>query len=133
MEKTALLIDQNNIVRNVIGAPEGDYTPPFGWMLVDASGNMGDTWDGTKCTPTPAPSPAIPDAVSARQFWIGCDQTGVYDQVKAYIAQQPRAVSLAAEFSANFLRNDPMMQAGFAALGKKPAEIDAFFVLCASL
>lgn len=64
---------------------------------------------------------------------MGCDKAGLYDQVKAYIGTQPRSVQLASEYSDAFVRADPMMQAGFAALGKTPADIDAFFVMCASL
>ncbi|MCK9549637.1 hypothetical protein [Aquamicrobium sp.] len=82
----------------------------------------------------PAPPPPVPDRVTARQFKLQLLSpiepdypAGIIDHVEAWIAAQDRATRIAYSDSGTFVRTDPMMQAGFAALGFTPAQIDIFF------
>lgn len=58
---------------------------------------------------------------------------GLKEQVDAWVAQQTPEVQMAYEYSGSFLRSEPMMQEGFAALGFTPDQIDAFFTAAAAL
>jgi hypothetical protein len=74
----------------------------------------------------PQPAPPV-DRVSSRQFKLQLLADGIYDQVAAFVAAQPLAVQIAYENSATFQRDDPMMAAGFVALGKDEADVASFF------
>ncbi|MDH6229600.1 hypothetical protein M2281_000172 [Mesorhizobium soli] len=78
----------------------------------------------------PAP---VPDSVSARQFKLQLLASGLLDAVEAWVSSQDRSVQIAFEYSGSFVRSEPMMQQGFAALGFTEAKIDAFFAAAASL
>jgi len=69
----------------------------------------------------------VPLSVSARQFKLMLLEAGLLDQVEEFIASQGRAVQIAYENSGAFVRTESMMQAGFAALGFTPPQIDDFF------
>lgn len=73
------------------------------------------------------------DAVSARQFKLQLLAAGLIDQVDAWIASQSRAVQIAFEYSGSFVRDEPMMASGFAAMGFTDAQIDAFFEAASKL
>lgn len=73
------------------------------------------------------PTVRIPDRVSARRFKLQLLAEGLLEQVEAWIATQGRAIQLAYDNSNEFDRDEPMMQAGFRALGFPPEQIDAFF------
>ncbi|EXL09574.1 hypothetical protein [Aquamicrobium defluvii] len=73
------------------------------------------------------PAPPAPDRVTARQFKLQLLADGILDQVEGWIATQSQAVQIAYANSGTFVRDEPMMQAGFAALGFTPEQIDAFF------
>lgn len=75
----------------------------------------------------------VPDRVSSRQFGLQMIAAGIKDQVDTWIATQDAATKWAYERSATFVRDDPMMQTGFAALGFTSAQIDAFFTAAAAL
>lgn len=87
-----------------------------------------------------APPPPVPDRITSRQFKlqlltfpaISGGET-LLDDVEAWIATQSRAVQIAYENSGSFVRTEPMMQAGFAALGFSEPEIDAFFTAASAL
>lgn len=66
-------------------------------------------------------------SVSARQFKLQLLAAGLLDTVDAWIATQSRAVQIAYEYSGTFVRTEPMMAAGFAAMGFTEEHIDAFF------
>ncbi|PDS68020.1 hypothetical protein [Rhizobium phaseoli] len=72
-------------------------------------------------------------AVSARQFKLQLLAAGLLDAVDAWVAQQPRDVQIAYEYSGTFVRNSPMMETGFSAMGFTPQQIDGFFVAAAQL
>lgn len=76
----------------------------------------------------PAPPPPVPDRVTARQFKLQLLADGILDQVEGWIATQSQAVQIAYANSGTFVRDEPMMQAGFAALGFTPEQVDAFFM-----
>jgi hypothetical protein len=73
------------------------------------------------------------ESVSSRQFKLQLLAAGMLDQVDAWISTQPRAVQIAYEYSGTFVRNSPMMQAGFKAMGSTPEQIDEFFAAAAQL
>lgn len=73
------------------------------------------------------PPTPTPDRVTARQFKLQLLADGILDQVEGWIATQSQAVQIAYANSGTFVRDEPMMQAGFAALGFTTEQIDAFF------
>lgn len=75
----------------------------------------------------------IPDRVTARQFKLQLLAAGLIGDVEAWIAAQDRAVQIAYEYSGTFVRDEPMMQAGFTALGFTEQQIDVFFAAAAEL
>jgi hypothetical protein len=81
----------------------------------------------------PGPAVRVPSSVSARQFKLQLLADGLLDQVEAFVASQGKAVQIAFEYSGSFVRSEPMMAAGFAALGKSAADVDAFFMAAAKL
>ncbi|MBX5253308.1 hypothetical protein HJC03_23350 [Rhizobium sp. NLR4b] len=72
-------------------------------------------------------------AVSARQFKLQLLAAGLLDSVDDWVAQQPRDVRIAYEYSGTFVRNSPMMEVGFTAMGFTPQQIDSFFAAAAQL
>jgi hypothetical protein len=75
----------------------------------------------------------VPDRVSANQFGKQLIAAGLMDQVNAWVSEQDAETQWSFNRSATFVRDDPMMQTGFAALGFTSAQIDAFFVAAALL
>lgn len=82
--------------------------------------------------PEPPPAP-IPERVTARQFKMQLEKDGLLDSVEAWVGQQTKLVRIAYDNSGTFVRTEPMMQAGFAALDFKVVQIDAFFMAAAVL
>ncbi|WP_245437573.1 hypothetical protein [Neorhizobium tomejilense] len=74
-----------------------------------------------------------PASVTARQFKLQLVAAGLIDSVDAWIFTQDRATQVAYEYSGSFVRNEPMMQAGFAAMGFSPEQIDDFFLAASKL
>ncbi|MDQ0558678.1 hypothetical protein QO004_000453 [Rhizobium mesoamericanum] len=79
------------------------------------------------------PPPPPVEIVSARQFKLQLLAAGLLDQVDAWIATQSKAVQIAYEYSGSFVRTEPMMAAGFAAMGFTEEQIDAFFTAASRL
>lgn len=73
------------------------------------------------------PSPTPPDRVSSRQFKLQLLAEGLLEQVEGWVASQGKAIQLAYDNSNEFVRDEPMMQAGFAALKFPPEQVLAFF------
>lgn len=65
--------------------------------------------------------------VTARQFGVQLAILGLMPQVEAWVAQQNAQTQWAFNRSGTFVRDDPMMEAGFTALGFTKEQIDAFF------
>ena len=76
---------------------------------------------------------SVPDRVTARQFKMQLEKAGLLDAVEAWVGQQEKLVQIAYNNSGTFVRGEPMMQAGFAALGFTEAQADAFFTAAAAL
>ncbi|MBX4895426.1 hypothetical protein [Rhizobium bangladeshense] len=76
--------------------------------------------------------PAV-SAVSARQFRLMLRRSGLLDAVKAWVAQQDGETQDAFEYSGTFVKDSPMMAAGFAAMGFVSQQIDEFFAAAAQL
>ncbi|MGO7157035.1 hypothetical protein [Rhizobium leguminosarum] len=72
-------------------------------------------------------------SVSARQFRLMLRRSGLLDQVKAWVAQQDGETQDAFEYSGTFVKDSPMMMAGFAAMGFTSQQIDDFFAAAAML
>jgi hypothetical protein len=139
-----MTLDFRNPVFNAAGTIDLEIdSPQFGWIPFTASPN--DTTDygreiyaeaiaGT-VAPYVAPVivPTVPDSVSARQFHVQLGKAGLRDQVAGWVAAQTVEVQDAYQYSGTFVRAEPMMQAGFTALGFTIAQIDAFFTAAAGL
>lgn len=107
-----------------IGGFDG-VEPPNGAVEVPtAPSDARQTWSGDKWGAVPA---EIPDRVTARQFKLQLLAVGLLGQVEAWVASQSQAVQIAYANSGTFVRDEPMMRAGFAALGFTTAQGDAFF------
>lgn len=92
-------------------------------------------WEEDGNTIAPYSEPPMPPAISmsARQFKLQLLAAGLLDTVDAWIASQSRAVQIAFEYSGSFVRDEPMMAAGFKAMGFTDPQIDAFFEAAAAL
>ncbi|MDR7032925.1 hypothetical protein [Mesorhizobium sp. BE184] len=118
------------IVDNIVEWDGGDgWSPPEGSEAVEAVGpvSIGWTYDGEAFTPAAAPVLPAPDSVSARQFKLQLLSAGLLASVEAWIGSQGQAVQIAYDNSGFFVRSEPMMQSGFAALGFTDQQIDDFF------
>ena len=114
-------------VENIIEAEDGFAIPDRLLAPADADAAIGGTYqDGVFVLPLPAVEP-VPDRVTARQFKLQLLADDILDQVEGWIATQSQAVQIAYANSGTFVRDEPMMQAGFAALGFTPEQVDAFF------
>lgn len=119
-------------------APVAEFVVPEGKRRVGAPSYAVD--DGTAVEIYEVEDIPPPDRVTSRQFKlqllafpaIGGGDT-LLDDVEAWIATQSRAVQIAFENSDTFVRTEPMMQAGFAALGFSEGQIDAFFTAASVL
>lgn len=78
-------------------------------------------------------APAIIFAVSARQFKLQLLAVGLLDAVNAWVSGQSREVQIAFEYSGTFVKNSPMMIAGFAAMGFTDEQIEEFFSAASEL
>lgn len=78
-------------------------------------------------------APPTVSSVSARQFRLMLRRSGLLDQVKAWVAQQDGETQDAFDYSGTFVKDSPMMAAGFAAMGFSGQQIDAFFTAAAQL
>lgn len=94
---------------------------------------MALTNDGADIDPYVPPTAPPVDVVSARQFKLQLLASGLLDQVDAWIASQSKAVQIAYEYSGTFVRTEPMMAAGFAAMGFTEEQIDGFFTAASQL
>ncbi|MGR8923871.1 hypothetical protein ACU8MB_08990 [Rhizobium leguminosarum] len=79
------------------------------------------------------PDRSLFDRVTARQFKLQLFAVDLLDSVDTWVSQQPRDVQIAYEYSGTFVKDSPMMTAGFAAMGFTPQQIDGFFAAAAML
>lgn len=118
--------------------------PVFGWIPFTASPNdseeIGRTiyataleGDVEEYISPPDPEPMVPDRITARQFKMQLELSGLTSTVEDWVAQQTKLIQIAYENSSTFVRTEPMMQAGFTALGFTEEEGDAFFLSASQL
>ena len=74
-----------------------------------------------------------PESVTARQFKMQLVIAGLKAQVDGWIASQDEIVQVAYEYSGTFVKSEPMMQAGFVALGFTDQQRDDFFLAASKL
>lgn len=75
----------------------------------------------------------IPDRVTSRQFKMQLSIAGLKSSVDGWIATQTELVQIAYEYSGTFVKNEPMMVAGFTALGFTETQINDFFLAASKL
>lgn len=136
------MIEFRNPAFNVAGTIDVEFNhPDFGWIPFTASPDdnteygpaiYAEAIQGDVAEYVP-PEPVIPDRVTARQFKLQLLQAGLLTSVEGWIATQSQAVLVAYNNSGTFVRDEPMMAAGFAGLGFTPEQIDAFFTAAAEI
>ena len=120
--------------QSVDGDPEALLaTYPDGTITVPIKPGADHEWQNGAWVYVEPPPPPVPDRVTARQFKLQLLAAGLLGQVEAWIASQSQAVQIAYSNSGTFVRDEQMMQAGFAALGFTAEQIDAFFTAAAAL
>lgn len=121
---------QNGVVINTIEVDSLDFLPG----LIEATeGGIGWTWDGEKFFAPPAPTSPVPQVVSRAQFILALLRLDLLDDVEAAIATADRATQINYKERLEFDRGYPLIATMAAVLGKTDAEIDALFVLAATL
>lgn len=75
----------------------------------------------------------VPDRVTSRQFMVMLDIMGLYNAVQNWVSTQERKYQLAFQHSGTFVKDEPMMQAGFKALGFTEEQIDQFFTAASQI
>lgn len=138
----------NGVVINVIEAA-GDFTLPPYTLVESSDAGVGDSWNGSVFTRA---KPAVPDAISRRQFYtalalndIITKDAALYalggvipDALAAIIDNIPnetdrfiaRGLLIGAS---NFERNHPLVASVGAAQGMTTQQIDDFFTFGATL
>lgn len=87
---------------------------------------------GGEILPYTPPNPTV-DVVSARQFKLRLFYMGLLDAVEAWVSSQTKDVQIAFEYSGSFVKDSPMMQEGFSAMGFTEAQINDFFIEASKL
>jgi hypothetical protein len=113
-----------------IGGFDGVMPPAGSIEVPTAPSDARQVWDGEAWGEIPV---AIPDRVTANQFGKQLAALGLLDQVTTWVGQQSASVQWSFNRSATFVRDDPMMEAGFAALNFTDQQIDEFFIAAAAL
>lgn len=115
------------------GMAEG-YRPEGEWIEAGEDWEAGGAVTGGVYSP-PVPVVVVPDRVTSRQFKLQllapilpAHPDGIIDAVEAWVETQSRAVRIAYANSGTFARNEPMLQAGFNALGFTQEQLDEFYV-----
>lgn len=124
---TKYFVDANG---SYVGGFDGAEPPEGSVEVPEAPVDARQIWSETAWGDIPV---TVPDRVSARRFRMQLRIAGLLDQVTAWVATQDPLVQDAFEYSGEFVRSEPMMAAGFSALGFTPQQIDAFFVAAAQL
>lgn len=83
--------------------------------------------------PEPPPAEAVPDSVTSRQFKMQLVISGLKSAVEAWVSEQSELVQVAYEYSGNFVRTEPMMQAGFTAMGFTEQQRNEFFTAASKI
>jgi hypothetical protein len=123
-------VDENGVVHRRVVVPGSDISGEAKELIALAAElwtpKVLAEWEAHVRANEPPPPP-LPDRVSARQFKLQLLAEGLLEQVDAWVASQGKAIQLAYDNSNEFVRDEPMMQAGFAALKFPPEQVLAFF------
>lgn len=117
-------------VGSYLGGFDGAEPPKGAIEVPSAPEDARQKWAGGKWGPVPV---AVPSRVSSRQFKMQLAISGLKAQVDGWVAAQDELTRIAYEFSGEFVRDEPMLQAGFAALEFTAEQGDAFFTAAAKL
>lgn len=108
-------------------------TYPEGTIQVPLKPGADYEWQDGAWVYVAPPAPPPPDRVSRRQFGMQLIISGRKAAADAWVAQQDELTQWAYANSDTFVRTDPMMQAGFAAMGFTEQQVDEFFAAAAAL
>lgn len=146
--------DGHTVVNQIVLAANADPTPFGAVARVDLNSAIGwvktgSTWAAPAVAPT---SPAVPAAVTRRQFFQAAAQEGLITESDALalfatgamptslataIAALPTSEQFPAQLAIlgaqDFMRSSPFVSALGAAIGQTSAQIDALFTLAATL
>ena len=113
---------------------------PVNISLNESPGELRANWTGYEWVELPYAAPVItepvilvPQVVSRAQFILALLQIDLLDEVEAAIAAADRATQINYEERLEFERSFPLIATMAAVLGKTDAEVDALFVLAATL
>ena len=113
---------------------------PVNISLNETTGELRANWTGYEWVELPYAAPVItepvilvPQVVSRAQFILALLQIDLLDEVEAAIAAADRATQINYEERLEFERSFPLIATMAAVLGKTDAEVDALFVLAATL
>ena len=113
---------------------------PVNISLNESPGELRANWTGYEWVELPYAAPVItepvilvPQVVSRAQFILALLQIDLLDEVEAAIAAADRATQINYQERLEFERNFPLIATMAAVLGKTDAEVDALFVLAATL
>ena len=113
---------------------------PVNISLNESPGELRANWTGYEWVDLPYAAPVItepvilvPQVVSRAQFILALLQIDLLDEVEAAIAAADRATQINYEERLEFERSFPLIATMAAVLGKTDAEVDALFVLAATL
>ena len=113
---------------------------PVNISLTETTGELRANWTGYEWVELPYAAPVItepvilvPQVVSRAQFILALLQIDLLDEVEAAIAAADRATQINYEERLEFERSFPLIATMAAVLGKTDAEVDALFVLAATL
>ena len=113
---------------------------PGNISLNESPGELRANWTGYEWVELPYAAPVItepvilvPQVVSRAQFILALLQIDLLDEVEAAIAAADRAAQINYEERLEFERSFPLIATMAAVLGKTDAEVDALFVLAATL
>ena len=101
--------------------------------IVDVTTGEVVVYEEFELEPVEQAPPPVPDRVSRRQFGMQLIISGWRTAADSWVAQQDELTQWAYENSDTFVRDDPMLQAGFAALGVTEQQVDEFFAAAAAL
>ncbi len=108
--------------------------------LTETEGELRANWTGYEWVDLPYAAPVIPapvilvpQVVSRAQFILALLAIGLLDEVEAAIEQADRAAQINYNERLEFERSFPLIATMAAVLGKTDAEVDALFVLAATL
>lgn len=112
-----------DVQMDMLRADLGDVADQYADLIAEVEANI---------KPTP-PEPVVVPAVSPWQIRKALNQLGLRQAVETAVASAAQDIKDGWEFATTFNRADPLVVAMGQALGKNDAELDALFLLAATL